>query len=141
MATVTICGLSNVQFFCDPMDCSLTLPLCMEFSRKEYWSGLPFPSLGDLPNPGFELRSPAFQADSLPSGPPDGICPRGEVNRDTDTQTQSSRCRKGFEYGHCSRHFTKCATYFNYNLIFTTAYEMDTVMGSCLWIRIYIWNI
>jgi len=102
---------------------------------------LPFPSLGDLPNPGVELRSPAFQADSLPSGPPDGICPHGEVNRDTDTQTQSSRCRKGFEYGHCSRHFPKCATYFNYNLIFTTTYEMDTVMGSCLWIRTYIWNI
>ena len=39
----------------------------MGFSRHEYWSGLPFPSLGDLPVPGFELRSPALQADALPS--------------------------------------------------------------------------
>ena len=41
----------------------------MQLSRQEYWSGLPFPSLGDLPNPGIELRSPALQADSLPSEP------------------------------------------------------------------------
>ena len=39
----------------------------MEFSRPEYWSGLPFPSPGDLSNPGIEPRSPAFQADSLPA--------------------------------------------------------------------------
>ena len=39
----------------------------MEFSRHEHWSGLPFPPLGDLPNPGIEPRSPALQADSLPS--------------------------------------------------------------------------
>ena len=42
-------------------------PLCMEFSRQEYWSELPFPSPGNLPNPGIELRSPALQADALPS--------------------------------------------------------------------------
>ena len=42
-------------------------PLSMEFSRQEYWSGLPFPSPGDLPNLGIELRSPALQADSLPT--------------------------------------------------------------------------
>ena len=41
----------------------------MKFSRQEYWSGLPFPSLGDLPNPGIELGSPALQADSLSSEP------------------------------------------------------------------------
>ena len=40
-----------------------------EFSRPEYWSGQPFPSLGDLPNPGIESRSPAVQADSLPVEP------------------------------------------------------------------------
>ena len=39
----------------------------MRFSRQEYWSGLPFPSPGVLPNPGLEPRSPALQADSLPS--------------------------------------------------------------------------
>ena len=41
----------------------------MEFSRPEYWSGQPFPSSGDLPNPGIEPRSPALQADSLPAEP------------------------------------------------------------------------
>ena len=39
----------------------------MEFSRQEYWSGLPKPSPGDLPDPGIEPRSPALQADALPS--------------------------------------------------------------------------
>ena len=42
----------------------------MGFSRQEYWSGLPFPSPGEFPNPRIELRSPTLQADSLPSEPP-----------------------------------------------------------------------
>ena len=42
----------------------------MEFSRQEYWSGLPFPSPEDLPDPGIEPRSPTLQADSLPAEPP-----------------------------------------------------------------------
>ena len=42
-------------------------PLSMGFSRQEHWSGLPFPPPGDLPDPGIEPRSPAWQADSLPS--------------------------------------------------------------------------
>ena len=42
-------------------------PLSIKFSRQEYWSGLPFPSPGDLPDPGIEPRSPALQADALPS--------------------------------------------------------------------------
>ena len=42
---------------------------CMEFSRPEYWSGEPFPSLGGLPNPGIQPRSPALQADSSPAEP------------------------------------------------------------------------
>ena len=49
----------------DPMDCSLPVsPLSMEFSRPEHWSGWPFPSPGDLPNP-----APALQVDSLPAEP------------------------------------------------------------------------
>ena len=47
------------------VDCQV--PLSMEFSRQEYWSGLPFPSPGDLPKLGIEPRSPAMQADSLPT--------------------------------------------------------------------------
>ena len=45
-------------------------PLSMGFSRPEYWSGLPFPSPGDLPHPGIEPKSPALKANSLPSEPP-----------------------------------------------------------------------
>ena len=45
-------------------------PLSMRFSRQEYWSGLPFPSLGYLSHSGIKLWSPALQADSLPSEPP-----------------------------------------------------------------------
>ena len=45
-------------------------PLSVEFSRQEYWSGLPFPSPGDLPDPGIEPGSPALQTDSLLSEPP-----------------------------------------------------------------------
>ena len=45
-------------------------PLSMGFSRQEYWSGLPFPSPGDLFNPGIEPRSPTLQADALSSEPP-----------------------------------------------------------------------
>ena len=43
----------------------------MEFSRQEYWSGLPYPSPGDLPNPGIQPGSPRLKADSLPSEPPE----------------------------------------------------------------------
>ena len=42
----------------------------MEFFRHEHWSGLPFPSPGDLPDPGIKPGSPALQADALPSEPP-----------------------------------------------------------------------
>ena len=45
-------------------------PLSMGFPREEYYSGLPFPSLGELPNPGIEPRSPALQVDSLLTEPP-----------------------------------------------------------------------
>ena len=46
-------------------------PLSMEFSRQEYWSGVPFPSPGDLPDPGNEPGSPTLQADSSLTKPPE----------------------------------------------------------------------
>ena len=49
------------------MDCACQAPLSMEFSRQDYWVGLPFLSSGDLPNPGIEPGSPALQVDFLPS--------------------------------------------------------------------------
>jgi len=47
------------------MDCSPPMPLSMEFSRQEYWSGLPFPFPGNLPDPGIKPRFPALQLDAL----------------------------------------------------------------------------
>ena len=55
---------------CDPMTVAHQAPLPMGFSRQGYWSGLPCPSPGDLPDPGVAPGSPAWQADSLPSEPP-----------------------------------------------------------------------
>ena len=55
---------------CDPWTVAHQAPLSMGFSRQEYWSGLPFPSPGDLPDPGIEPRSPTLQADTLTSAPP-----------------------------------------------------------------------
>ena len=53
-----------------PRTVACQTPLFMEFSRQEYWSGLPCPTPGDPPNPGIESRSPTFQAESLPAEPP-----------------------------------------------------------------------
>ena len=58
--------LSRVQLFATPWTVAYKAPPSMGFSRQEYWSGLPFPSPGDLPNPGIKLKSPALQADALP---------------------------------------------------------------------------
>ena len=58
---------------CDPMDCSPPGSSIMEFSRQEYWSMLPFPSPGDLPNPGIEPESLALPADALLSEPPGNL--------------------------------------------------------------------
>ena len=54
----------------DPWTVTCQAPLSKEFSRQEYWSGLPFPSAGDLPDPGIEPGSPALLADSFLSEPP-----------------------------------------------------------------------
>ena len=53
-----------------PWTVACQAPLSMEFPRQEYWSGLPFPSPGDLPNPGIKPRSPALQAEALTSEQP-----------------------------------------------------------------------
>ena len=55
---------------CDPVDCSLPGFSVHGFPRQEYWSGLPFPSPGDLPDPGIEPGSPTLEADTLTSEPP-----------------------------------------------------------------------
>ena len=57
--------LCHVWFFATPWTIACQAPLTMEFSRQEYWSGVPFPSPGNHPNPGIEPWSPALQVDSL----------------------------------------------------------------------------
>ena len=63
-------SLSRVQLFATPWTVAYQAPPSMGFSRQEYWSGLPFPSPGDLPDPGIEPRSPALETDALTSEPP-----------------------------------------------------------------------
>ena len=70
---VKVKSLSHVRIFATPGTVAYQAPLSMGFSKQEYWSGLPFPSPGDLPNPGIKLGSLVLQADTLPSEPP-GKC-------------------------------------------------------------------
>ena len=63
-------SLSCVRLFATPGTVAYQAPPSMGFSRQECWSGLPFPSPGDLLDPGIEPVSPALQADALPSEPP-----------------------------------------------------------------------
>ena len=66
---ICVCVLSHfsrVGLFVTPWTVAHQAPPSMGFSRQEYWSGLPFPSPGDLPNPGIEPRSLTLQADLYP---------------------------------------------------------------------------
>ena len=67
---VKVKSLSHVQLFAAPWTVAYQAPPSMAFSSQEYWSGLPFPSLGDLPDLGIEPRSPTLQADALLPEPP-----------------------------------------------------------------------
>ena len=99
---VKVKSLSLVRLFVTPLTVTYQAPLSMGFSRQEYWSGLPFPSPGELPNPGIEPGSPALQADALPSEPPGNKTlthtiiqkkrnPR-ESNMDRNLQRESYEC-------------------------------------------------
>ena len=67
---VKVKSLSRVWLFATPWTIAYQAPPSRGFSRQEYWSGLPFPSPGDLPDPGIKPRSPALEADTLTSEPP-----------------------------------------------------------------------
>ena len=105
-------SLSRVQLFVTPWTVAYEAPPSMGFSRQEYWSGLPLPSPGDLPDPGIEHGSPALQADALPSKPRGKPAPSGNLQnprggerrprleeRPPETKTQEetagSKSRKG----------------------------------------------
>ena len=63
-------SLTRVRFFATPWTVAYQASPSMEFSMQEYWSGLPFPSPGDIPHPGIKPSSPALEADTLTSEPP-----------------------------------------------------------------------
>ena len=94
---VKVKSLSHVRLFATQWTVALQTPLPMGFSRQEYWSGLPFPSSGDLPDPGIEPRSPALQADALTSEPPTWplipqICQTYYVQIEALVFTSSGKC-------------------------------------------------
>ena len=79
----TLCDVksfSHVRLFATPWTVTYHAPPSMGFSQQEYWRELPFPSPGDLPNPGIELRSPTLHADTLLSEPP-GKPPRQHIKK------------------------------------------------------------
>ena len=72
--------LSHVRLFVTPWTVAYQASPSMGFSRQEYWSGLPFPSPGDLPDSGIEPGSPALEADALTSEPPGKQILEGKKN-------------------------------------------------------------
>ena len=94
--------LSLAQLFTTPWTVSHQAPLSMGFPRQEHWSGEPFPSPGDLSDPGIEPRSPALQVDSLPS----------ESYRESpSSQTAPQKRSSTVEHQHTALHRTNCGTY------------------------------
>ena len=77
-------SFSRVWLFTTPWTAVPQAPLSMGFSRQEYWSGLPFPSPGDLPDPGIEPESPALQADALTFEPPGKPSPPLWIHRNDE---------------------------------------------------------
>ena len=88
MTHAVLSCFSHVLLFAIPWTVVHQAPLSMGFPRQEYWSGLPFPSPGDLPNPGIEPGSPELQADSLLSESPEGWSVHGRhpINAFSETQ-------------------------------------------------------
>ena len=79
----------------DPMNCSYQAPPSMGFSRQGYWSGLPFPSPADLPDPGIKPRSHVLQADALPSEPlgEHHRIDRPDINQSLHNQCMTKKAR------------------------------------------------
>ena len=67
---MSLCVLSRVRLFVTPWTVACQAPLSIEFSRQEYWGGLPHPSPGDLPDPGFKPVSPVLAGGFFSPAPP-----------------------------------------------------------------------
>ena len=89
---VKVKSLSCVRLLVTPWTVGYQASASMGFSRQKYWSGLPFPSPGDLPNPGIEPRSPALEADALTSEPPGN--------------PKEKQCQRMFKLPYNCTHFT-----------------------------------
>ena len=118
---------SCVRLFSTSWTVAHQAPLPMGFSRQEYWSGLPCPPPGDLPNPGMEPNSPSLQVDSLPSEPPgkpkntgvgslfllQGIIPTQFVFLIPDYPSHYGRWELSYFFARClhpyhTQHFSSC---------------------------------
>ena len=75
-----LCSVAQSRLFATPWTVARQAPLFVGFSRQDYWSGLPCPPPGDLPDPGIESRSSALEADALTSEPP-GISAKMILNQ------------------------------------------------------------
>ena len=84
-----VCVLSPVRLFATLWIVACQAPLSMEFSRQEHWSGLPCPSLGNLPKPGMEPASPALSGRFFTTSPPEDIYIRGKNCIDQNHPTET----------------------------------------------------
>ena len=108
---VKVKSLSHVRLFATPWTVAYQAPLSIGFSRQQYWSGLPFPSPRDLPNPRIESGSPTSQTDTLPSEPP------GKSDRFTLFFLKVSRHSIAWIY------YNKCSYLFNTIIFFAYVCE------------------
>ena len=90
------CCLSDS--FATPWTTACQASLSMGFTKQEYWNGLPFPSPGDLPNPGIKPGSPALLANSLPSEPPVKLCTSQQESPGTDPSLSALRRHQPFHH-------------------------------------------
>ena len=87
-------SLSRVRLFATPWTVAYQGLPSVGFFRQEYWIGLLFPSPGDLPNPGIEPRSPALQADALPSEPPgktQNVHTPPQISKETEEKVKGNK--------------------------------------------------
>ena len=124
------------------------VPLFTEFSSQAHWSGMPFPSPGDLPNPGIEPGSPALQADSLPSEPPGKHSFVDAVSKvtifrsspepllpSTSVLVRGDGSQEAWDTGaggrHCSRHAHECRCFTLVNLTNEHVFQQRTPEHQC----------